>query len=245
MAARARQLSLLFKQTHGGRRIGAGRRNRSGLQAHVRRPCLNRREPVHVTLKLREDLPSLHRKDVFRCLRGAVRKARTKGFSVTHFAILSNHIHLILEPNSADLGRVFQSLCISFAKRLNEKLGRKGAVFKERYHVHVLRTPAETRNALSYVLTNEARHRERGTRVNPEMRNRVKASEWNVRIDPFSSAFAFRDWKKLLGASVNFEFSSWSEDWIEAWYDEILAPARTWLLKQGWLQARQVNHARN
>ena len=49
---RATQLELPLKKTHGGRRKGAGRPNRSGLRAHVRRPKLDLRHPIHVTLKL-------------------------------------------------------------------------------------------------------------------------------------------------------------------------------------------------
>jgi hypothetical protein len=144
---------------------------------------------------------------------------------VVHFAVISNHIHFILEPGQARLGRLIQSLCISFAKQVNSELTRKGSVFLDRYHLHPLKTPTEVRNALAYVLTNEHHHRS------------TRTDEVQVRIDPFSSAWAFKDWKKL-GLRAQFEFSSWSESAIEAWYDEILQPARTWLLTLGWMRAR-------
>lgn len=212
------------KLSHGGRRRGAGRPNRSGLQAHVRRPRLKTREPVHVTLRLVDGLPSLRRKEAFLCLRDAVRKARAQGFAVSHFAILSNHIHLILEPSAPKLGRIFQSFGISFAKRLNALLDRAGPVFRERYHMHVLRTPAEVRHALAYVLTNRERHACQGR----------PPTSFTVCIDLFSSAYAFRDWRALFGSKVDFEFSGWPEDEIERWHGEILAPMKTWLLKSGW-----------
>lgn len=206
---------------HGGRRKGAGRPNRSGLQAHVRRPRLNPRHPIHVTLRLNDGLPSLRKKEIFKILRLAVQKARSQGLAVAHFAILSNHIHLIVETEKTLLSPVFQSFGISFSKRFNSHLKRSGAVFRERYHLHVLKTPTEVRRALAYVLTNEGKHHGR---------------KQTVRIDPFSSAFAFSEWKALLGR-VDFQFSNWSEDWIENWYDEILTPPHTWLLTRGWKKA--------
>ncbi len=233
-----RQLNLPFRMRlkHGGRRAGAGRPKVSDLQSHIRRPELTRREPVHVTLKLQPGLPSLRRKELFRCLRRAVCTARKQGFGVTHFAILSNHIHMILEPRTSGVGRLFQSLCISFAKRLNKKLARKGAVFLDRYHLRVLKTPTEVRRALAYVLTNESRHQIRG-----KVRRLKNSSleKFAVRLDPFSSAYRFEDWKSLLGSKVEFGFSAWSENLMENWFDEILTPARTWLLTRGWMLAKE------
>lgn len=195
-----------------------------------------------MTLKLREGLPSLRSKEAFRCLRRALAQARACGLRVVHFAILSNHVHLIVEPSAIggtaargagqrrqeNLGRALQSLCISFSKSLNGALKRRGGVFRERYHMHILKTPAEARRALAYVLTNESRHRRNpGNPGNPTPR---------VRIDPYSSAFAFppEGWKALLNKRPRLEMTAWSEDWIHAWLDEALRAPRTWLLTQGW-----------
>ncbi|MBY0471700.1 hypothetical protein K2X30_11085 [bacterium] len=216
---RAKQLQLKLPNTHGGARKGAGRPNLSGLQAHVRRPRLESRHPVHVTLKLRSGLPSLRGKAAFRCLREAVKTARKQGLHVVHFAVLSNHIHLILEPRQhATLGGVFQSLGISFSKRLNAFLKRSGAVFADRYHLRVLRTPRETRNAIHYVLANFGKHT--GTNV--------------IRMDPFSSAFQFQGWRKLRAGPLVFETTAWSEQGLEVWLREILSSPKTWLLRTGW-----------
>jgi REP element-mobilizing transposase RayT len=187
------------------------------------------REPLHITLKLMPDLPSLRRKDIFKLLRESVRTARKKGFGVAHFAILSNHIHLILEPDAQSVRSPLQSVTISFAKRLNARLKRNGAVFFERYHLHVLKTPREVRNALDYVLTNEARHRARA---------HAKPFRAEITLDPFSSAAVFRNWKELLGSRVRFRVTSWSDDSIEAWYSHLVKPAHTWLLNEGWRRAR-------
>jgi REP element-mobilizing transposase RayT len=156
-----------------------------------------------------------------------------KGLRVVHFAILSNHIHLILETSESNLRRPLQSFGISFAKRMNSLMNRAGAVLLDRYHLHILKTPTETRRALAYVLTNEAKHRmERNPRE-----GHLKFAPIAVSLDPFSSAFRFREWKTLMGNRVQFQISSWSEAFIEEWYDEILSEARTWLLKSGWRKA--------
>jgi REP element-mobilizing transposase RayT len=158
-----------------------------------------------------------------------VKSARAKGLAISHFAILSNHVHLIVEPRSSSLRAEMQSLCISLAKRLNAVARRTGAVFQGRYHLHVLRTPTEVRRALNYVLTNEAHHRLRGG---------ARKRKLTVRVDPFSSAFSFKDWKILFGARVELLQSAWSDDWVEAWLSEILQPPSTWLLTRGWKARR-------
>lgn len=234
MQKRRAQLELPLIRSHGGKRAGAGRPNRSGLQSHQRRPILESGHPVHVTLKLASGLPSLRRKDVFRCLRSAVTLARQKGLHVVHFAILSNHLHLILEASESSLRRPLQSLGISFAKRMNRLTNRTGAVLLDRYHLHVLKTPTEVRRALAYVLTNEAKHRlDRNARG-----HRSQLVTMEVGLDPFSSAFRFREWRSLMGSQAQFRTSSWSEAFIEEWYNDILSEARTWLLKAGWMKAK-------
>ncbi len=235
MQKRSTQLALPFRSTHGGKRAGAGRPNRSGLRAHRKRPVLDSKHPVHVTLKLAPGLPSLRRKDVFRCLRKAVQLARQKGLRVVHFSILSNHVHLILETQQESLRQPLQSLGISFSKRMNHLMARRGAVLLERYHLHILKTPTETRRALAYVLTNEARH-SRKLQVRSRDYSRFQPT-LDVSLDPFSSAFRFQDWKLLAGETVDFRATPWTEAFIEAWYGEILSEARTWLLRTGWMRA--------
>jgi len=238
MQKRGAQLDLPLRRTHGGKRAGAGRPNLSELQGHQRRPKLDSKHPVHVTFKLAPDLPSLRRKDIFRCLRHAVQNARKKGLKIVHFAILSNHVHLILETDQSSLRRPMQSLGISFSKRINRLLVRAGAVLLDRYHLHALKTPTEVRRVLTYVLTNEAKHRHRH---NDQLSGKKQAKQQGslslvASLDPFSSAFRFRAWRTLMGGKVAFQATSWSEAFIEEWYDEILSEARTWLLRTGWMR---------
>ena len=78
---------------------------------------------------------------------------------VVHFAILSNHLHLIVEAgNRVALSRGLQSLEIRMARALNASMNRSGRVFADRYHAHILRTPTEVGRARRYVLENTAIH---------------------------------------------------------------------------------------
>jgi REP element-mobilizing transposase RayT len=81
------------------------------------------------------------------------------GMRIVHYSIQGAHLHLIVEArNDASLARAMQGLSIRLARRLNALDGRRGSVFADRFHAHVLRTRAETENALRYVLGNYAHH---------------------------------------------------------------------------------------
>ena len=43
----------------GGKRKGAGRPNKSGLQAHISREKVNYKKPLHITLKMRKGVVQL------------------------------------------------------------------------------------------------------------------------------------------------------------------------------------------
>jgi REP element-mobilizing transposase RayT len=144
----------------------------------------------------------------YRIVHAALRAARRRpGFRVVHFSVQGNHVHLIAE---ADGARAFalgvRALSIRLARRLNAMMGRSGPVLADRYHAHVLRTPAEIRNAVRYVLGNFESHAAR--------RGEPKSTKgW---VDPYSSA-AGRAPREAQGSLF-----------VEAATD----PAGTWLLRR-------------
>jgi putative transposase len=85
--------------------------------------------------------------------------------------VQGNHIHLIVEAeNKRALARGMQGLQIRIAKGLNRVMKRRGKVFSDRYHAHILRTPTEVRNALRYVRENHRKHEaQRGRSVSVEV----------------------------------------------------------------------------
>jgi REP element-mobilizing transposase RayT len=184
---------------------------------------------VHVTLKLCAGLPSLRRKDIYRALRGAVRRARLKGLRLVHFHLLSNHVHCLVEcAGNEELSRGVQSLGTSLAKNINAAALRTGAVFCGRYHAHILKTPAEVRHALRYVLSNAAHHAAK------------HAASSALAVDAYSSLSLFvRDTaphlkaRLLRGFALQFPTALLLRK-IEQELATLCVAPQTWLLRTGW-----------
>jgi REP element-mobilizing transposase RayT len=215
---KAAQLEILFPARHGGKRARSGRKpnGAKALVWHVRRPEHVGRHPVHVTLKIRRDVPRLRRKPLLRACRIAFEAGRDRfGFRLVHFSVQDDHIHMICEAeDKRALSRGLQGLNIRIAKRINTELGRSGKVLADRYHLRALATPTEVRRALAYVLGNHTHHRaQRG------VRSRTNA------VDAFSSALHFDGWS----CRVRCEGSHYTEP--------VTAPPSTWLLRVGWTRA--------
>jgi REP-associated tyrosine transposase len=205
----------------GGWRPGAGRPRRQGRRnvEHTRRPFVERRTPLHITLRCRSEVGRLRRRDGYRAVRDALGAclARIARFRVVHLSIQHNHIHMVVEASSREaLARGMQAFSISCARQLNRRLGRRGPVFADRYHARALGTPREVRHALSYVLNNWRHHRGQGAQP------RV--------FDPYSSAPAFDGWAIAWRPRLTAQ-------------SELLptACARSWLLATGWRRHRLVS----
>jgi len=177
---RAHQRELELK-AWGGRRKGAGRppAGERAAAPHDARAPLRPWQPVHVTLRMAPHVWNLRSARSFTVVDAALRGVRGRGdFRVVHWSVQGNHVHAIVEADGARaLACGMRALGIRLARGLNRMMGRSGPVFEDRFHAHVLQTPAEVRNALRYVLGNLARH----------------SGQWGERmggpwVDPFSSA---------------------------------------------------------
>jgi REP element-mobilizing transposase RayT len=171
------------------------------------------RHPVHVSLKVNQDIGSLRTQRCFAALRAALAAGcEQAGFRVCQFSVLATHIHLVVEAKDREaLARGMQGLTIRMARHLNRALGRRGRVFADRYYARVLKTPREVRNALAYVLNNDQRHR-LGKR--PGLRA--------LHLDPFSSAPTFDGWR--VQPLVRPRDTG----------PPAVVPPQTWLLATGW-----------
>src|SRR5688572_31461773 len=208
------QHELRFR-SWGGRRPGAGRPRKPGAGvSHLTRPRVAARYPVHVTLKLRRELGSLRTKTKAKAIRLAMAQAVAKGFAVVDWSIQGDHIHLTAEPGStAALSRHMRGLNIRIARGLNRVLDRKGAVFADRYHLHVLTTPREVRHARAYVMLNARRHAAQRGHILP------------AAFDPYSSWAWFDGWAKPPPGAAEARAGEGSPSTV--------AP-QTWLMRAGW-----------
>jgi REP element-mobilizing transposase RayT len=148
-----KQLELnIYQGSRGGRRPGAGRKRlHSKGVAHRSREKVKLSSPLHINFKVKL---LVRNKVGIRVLKRAIRNAQAHGLGILHFSLQSNHVHLIVEAKSNELlSRGMRSLCITFSKGLGQ-----GRVQLERYHLHVLKSLRETRNAVHYVLFNQQKH---------------------------------------------------------------------------------------
>jgi len=146
-----------------------------------------------------------------RAFETSLRNACDRGrFRVAHYSIQRDHVHLIVEAStSRDLASGMKSIGARLARAVNRTFRRRGAVLADRFHLHVLRTPREVRNAIAYVLLNARRHLAKsGRRVDP-----------HGRIDPASSGRWFMGWRRLAATSTD---------------PPAVAAPRSWLLRIGW-----------
>lgn len=128
--------------------------------------------------------------------------------------MLGDHLHFIVEADgNRALSEGMQGLTVRLAKGLNRIMSRHGKVFADRFHAHVLETPAEVRNALAYVLLN---HRSHVARIGAP----APAS-----LDRFSSAATFDGWRRDG----------------EPEPPKVTSPAQSWLLTVGWKRRGRIS----
>jgi len=169
-----------------------------------------------VTLKVRAGLPSLRRRRFVARFERSLRALRARSdFRVVEYSIQSNHAHFIVEAtNAAELGRGMRALGTRFARVVNGVFGVRGAVLHDRYHLRVLRTPREVRNALACVLLNVRKHRvQRGLTTPPQV-DSASSGRW---------------------------FDGWMDDLLPARDPPVVAIARSWLLGVGWMRWGRIS----
>src|SRR5438105_8749255 len=77
-------------------------------------------------------------------------------------------MHYIVEaPDAVALGRAMKGLEVRMARALNKVMDRRGPVFADRYHAHLLESPREAFHAIRYVVENWAVHAARERRLPP------------------------------------------------------------------------------
>ncbi len=198
----------------GGPRPRSGRPAAPGARVlHREREKIPGSCPVHVTLRVRKDVPGLRRKALVREFRRSLAKACERGrFRVVHYSVQKNHVHMLVEAQGKkELASGMKSIGARFARAVNRVFRRRGPVLDGRFHHRILRSPTEVRNALAYVLLNVRKHRvQAGHGVPPVLLDDASSGQW------------FDGWKRPPPARSG---ATGLRD---------VAPARTWLLNMGW-----------
>jgi len=142
-------------------------------------------------------------------------------FRVVHYSLQRDHVHMIVEAAGRDaLASGMKSVGARLARAVNRVFGRSGPVLDGLYHLRLLRTPTEVRNALAYVLLNVRKHwRQRRGMAPP------------VRLDEASSGRWFDGWKGRPRAPTG-----------KGGGREV-AVSRSWLLRVGWRRRGLVDAA--
>jgi len=176
-----------------------------------------------VTLKIREGLPSLRAKRVVGEIEQSFARACERGsFRIVHYSIQNDHGHFIVEASDREaLGRGMKSLTARFARAINRALGRTGRVLADRYHLRVLRSPRQVRNALAYVLLNARRHL---------AKRRGQSAVRGDALDPASSGRWFDGWAGHRRPPPAGDPPS-------------VAPPHTWMLRVGWRRQGLISPA--
>jgi putative transposase len=224
-----KQLVMALEEPKKRVRRGGRKPTRGGTwMPHRRRPWHDKNCPVHVTIRVKKGVPNLRGFKLAAVIGAGMRRAATGGtarvsrrretFRVVHFSIQPNHIHMIVEATSSTaLARGMQGLASGLARRVNRKLGRRGALFSDRYHAHALSSPMEVRNAIVYCLKNYEKH----PVAVPDRSTMPQGG-----IDPCSSARWFGGWAESPPAPTD---------------PPPVAEPRTWLLRTGWLRHGAVH----
>src|SRR4051812_28697280 len=195
MRTRSSQLTLVFPNTWGGARRGAGRKpGPRPSTPHRPRPLHRASEPVHVTLRSR--LAPLRSQFLFPSVRLALMRAARRDparFRIVHFSVQRDHLHLVVEAaDKRALSSGMRSVAIRIARYVNDVLSRRGRLWSGRWHGRALTSPREVRNAIVYVVANFRKHDSNALRSG---------------LDPYSSAACFdgfREWSPVSGTPPPF-----------------------------------------
>ncbi len=83
------------------------------------------------------------------------RAKKKYSFSIEHFTIMNNHIHLILQPqDNESLSRIMQWILSVYALVYNRNTGRSGHFWGERFFSVVLNSLQQYMHAYEYISNN-------------------------------------------------------------------------------------------
>lgn len=79
---------------------------------------------------------------------------KISGFKLHAFVLMSNHVHLLIEPGEESLDMVFRRIGTRYAKWYNEKYQRIGHLFQDRFRSENVENDLYFMTVLRYILQN-------------------------------------------------------------------------------------------
>ena len=79
---------------------------------------------------------------------------KISGFRLHAFVLMSNHIHLLIEPTGEPLDVIFKRIGTRYAVWFNRKYQRAGHLFQDRYRSECVETDQYYKTVLRYILQN-------------------------------------------------------------------------------------------
>lgn len=216
--SRSKSPQLAFPKVNGwgGKRRGAGRPSRSGRVNHMKRAKVNFQKPLHITMKLASKNWSLRCGDMYGVFKRNSERAKRFGLNIVHYSLLKDHLHLIVEvKDNKTLALAMRSFASGMAKGIRAFIGGRGEVFNGRFHMRAIENPTQMRNTVIYVLQNQAKHQ--GVIDH---------------FDQYSSAWHFKEWKKLAKARISPLLYQRARS--SAQLPPHLSAPRSWLAREGW-----------
>ena len=92
--------------------------------------------------------------DRFHFMDTVIRCREVSGFSLHAFVLMTNHIHLLIEPGSESLDVIFKRIGTSYAVWYNRKYQRAGHLFQDRFRSETVETDQYYMTVLRYILQN-------------------------------------------------------------------------------------------
>lgn len=135
---------------------------------HTKRERFFQNSSLHLTIKVRKTSAEIKSKAILKILHYAIMRARRKGLKVIHYTLEHDHVHLLVEArNNRLLHKGMQSFGITFAKNINRIKQGKGTVYKNRYHLRILKTAREVKTVMNYIFTNGIKHGRTSCAIDP------------------------------------------------------------------------------
>lgn len=84
-----------------------------------------------------------------------IQKAKEKyQYELYAFALMDNHVHLVIKDNMENLSQIMQSINVSYSLYFNKKYERTGHLFENRFKSKAVETQSYLKNLIRYIHQN-------------------------------------------------------------------------------------------